>query len=342
MTCDRCYESARNGCRFCPYCGEILGSDPGPSRRDAGTSGMDVLIKLIAPLILLVLTVEFAYLWAGSVMTFDWLSDKSVGILLLVPMLVSPFRLSGLALQLLWVFIVLAITASAIILVKELIQTVGEERSGNTTAFRNSSIYWLVMLFCADMLISIVLALTSSSGDIPEFETGFVPQAIFEFADAAVWEEVITRIGYIGIPMAVAALVCRKEKAWKYLLGGFGFSKLAVVLLIISSLVFGFAHLPGWGIWKVLPTALGGVLMGYLYIRFGVHVCIIYHFILDFTSVMMDGLGLYLLGVFMLGTIIIGLFCIPMMLSRFWGYRDSLKELPKIFSDDHSSSFFKR
>jgi hypothetical protein len=108
-------------------------------------------------------------------------------------------------------------------------------------------------------------------------------------ADASVWEEVVARVMFIGIPL----LFLNPSKKWnldrfKILLGGkgkFGISE--VVLILISSSFFGLAHI-GWGPWKVLPTFVTGALFGYLYIKVGLHAAIAMHFLFDYDGFIYD------------------------------------------------------
>src|SRR5207249_6609828 len=44
----------------------------------------------------------------------------------------------------------------------------------------------------------------------------------------------------------------------------------AWVFLIASSVIFGLAHAPGWGLWKVIPAMVAGLGFGYLFLRHGI------------------------------------------------------------------------
>src|SRR3989449_9122079 len=76
--------------------------------------------------------------------------------------------------------------------------------------------------------------------------------------------------------------------ALRYLVGG-GMSRRtplpvllpATLFLVASSVVFGLAHAPGYGIWKVLPTTVAGLAMGYLFLRHGLHAAILFRFATD-------------------------------------------------------------
>jgi hypothetical protein len=72
----------------------------------------------------------------------------------------------------------------------------------------------------------------------------------------------------------------------KDVLGGFGMSRIAAVLLFISAVLFGLAHLDGWSIMKFPDTFISGLLFGYVYIEYGLHVTIVAHSAFDMLSSM--------------------------------------------------------
>ncbi len=111
-------------------------------------------------------------------------------------------------------------------------------------------------------------------------------------ANASVWEEIITRVLMIGAPLSVLALMKQgKGPALKALIGGHGgVSVPAAVLIFISAALFGLAHI-GWGIWKIAPTFIMGLLFGYLYVKIGLHASIALHFLFDYSSFLAELTG---------------------------------------------------
>ena len=55
---------------------------------------------------------------------------------------------------------------------------------------------------------------------------------------------------------------------------------LALVLVSASSVVFGLGH-SDYGLWKILPTVVAGLGMGYLFVRRGLLAAILFHFATD-------------------------------------------------------------
>src|SRR5207244_13165229 len=87
--------------------------------------------------------------------------------------------------------------------------------------------------------------------------------------------------------------------AWRYLIGGAvhrDSSKATLVatwvFLIASSVIFGLAHAPGWGLWKVIPAMVAGLGFGYLFLRHGIAAAILAHFVNDYAAALSyEGFG---------------------------------------------------
>ncbi|MEF8835004.1 MAG: CPBP family intramembrane glutamic endopeptidase [Candidatus Thermoplasmatota archaeon] len=164
------------------------------------------------------------------------------------------------------------------------------DKNGSATS---SPILRLVTVFTALLFLStvyiIILQLVGKGIETPErFLESPVWEKVFSLTQAAVWEEIIVRIAYIGIPMVIYALIKGKKNFKRYLLGGFGFDKrYSVILVIISTIIFAVAHLPGWG-WdplKVIQVLPAGIFIGYLFVKDGLHSAILVHFVWDYRSV---------------------------------------------------------
>lgn len=134
---------------------------------------------------------------------------------------------------------------------------------------------------------------------------------LFGFANAGVYEEFAFRVLLIGLPMALGSLALRIMEvnrgggtwnapgsagrhiagAWRYLIGGSVHSDApretlvaAWAFLFASSAIFGLAHAPGWGWWKVVPATVAGLGFGYLFLRHGIGAAILAHFVTDYTG----------------------------------------------------------
>jgi hypothetical protein len=172
-------------------------------------------------------------------------------------------------------------------------------------------------LFCVMMLGSVgwyvLISLAGVQASTPAFDEMERWELAYVFAKASVYEELITRVLYIGVPMALIALYQKRAGWWKLFAGGkdkLEASDWAVVA--VSGAIFALAHAPGWDLWKVPPTVISGVAFGYLFAKKGLAPAIVVHFAIDYMSMPVDVFGLstldYLLTLFLLGAVFLGVY----------------------------------
>ncbi|MFW5927562.1 MAG: type II CAAX prenyl endopeptidase Rce1 family protein [Thermoplasmatota archaeon] len=142
-------------------------------------------------------------------------------------------------------------------------------------------------LLCVTYLYIMGLELLGTSPSTP---AGLKESPLWElaygFTNAAVWEEVVVRVIYIGVPMVFYAKVKGHKNAKKFLLGGFGLkSRFIIILIIFSSALFSLAHLASWDIYKIFPTFIAGIGFGYLFAKDGLYSAILLHFVWDYMSI---------------------------------------------------------
>src|SRR2546428_522146 len=196
---------------------------------------------------------------------------------------------------------------------------------------------WMAATFFQVVFFYLVLAagISPSSPVQPTLQTGWY--WLYALANAGVYEEFAFRLLLIGLPMAIGSVALRVLEvnrhgvaggpgaagryiagAWPYLGGGAvrrGSSKetlgAAWAFLIASSAIFGLAHAPGWGWWKVLPAMVAGLGFGYLFLRHGIGAAILAHFVNDYAAALSyEGFGgeafILLLNLLVLGLAIAG------------------------------------
>lgn len=145
------------------------------------------------------------------------------------------------------------------------------------------------LMFAILFLNSVVVLLTEAFwGGIPiPTEDAETWELLFILANASVWEELVTRVILIGVPLIFVDVIrnrVRSRKASYLLGGGFEFGVPEVALILISAAVFGVAHVPSWGLWKLFPSAVAGAAFGYLFLRHGLAAAIVLHFAFDYLS----------------------------------------------------------
>ncbi|MGA1822662.1 MAG: CPBP family intramembrane glutamic endopeptidase [Thermoplasmatota archaeon] len=211
----------------------------------------------------------------------------------------------------LWFFMIFSfimVSSGALLYRSVLGDGAGSEVAGaKKRRFRNpfrfdSEISTTYRIFMAIIFISLAVRLLfnlmDQSTPAPESLSTSYPiwSRMMGLATASVWEELIVRVLMIGLPLFLMKSIKTGRSAgtggsassgrWQFkeLLGGRNvFGTPEVVLILMSSALFGMAHL-GWGPWKVVPTFISGLLFGYLYVKVGLHASIVVHFLIDYTS----------------------------------------------------------
>ena len=146
-------------------------------------------------------------------------------------------------------------------------------------------------LFFFNILFYLLVEFLGATPNSPDFENVELWTNLYGFVRASVWEELIVRVLYIGLPLLFIDVLLknRNEKAYRYLLGGrFGIGRPEVVLILFSSFMFAIAHAFSWDLYKTIPTFLGGLAFGYLFLKYGLYASIMLHFAFDYISMPMD------------------------------------------------------
>jgi len=354
--CPKCSEYAEAGKTFCGACGRSLngvGSEEGspeqtyyssesdiqdvePKKKQHGL--LDPFFLAISLIIIFIVAFEAVVLVVNAPDVFGYLSDKSFGLYWMAPVLGTMFVLNGGALQAYWILIVVVIVACVVYGVYKFAKTIKPSGDVSKPGGENTGFFWISITLTAYFIINLILVLLwmfwENDLTVPDF--GDILGQMFIFANAGVWEEIASRLLYIGVPMAIISLVVTKKKeSLKCLLGGFGMSTAAVVFIIISGAIFGLAHYSGWDdqAWKVLATGVMGVFLGYLFVRFGLYAAILMHFIVDYFSAF-DWAGVGVLGTFLnLLLTGIGFVALLYLAIRMAGSKETINSLPAFKND---------
>lgn len=263
------------GYRFCPYCG-----CPIEGRKNDYVKVITVIGCIITAILSLILIFELIVGLVNIGYVFDNLSGFSYPLFLVVPVIVDLCNLSGIPLYVYYVLLLIAATSSVLILFLRSYKDMKEEKDVSETPIYETAVLFGSLYVIEFAFILIVQALgveIDTPAERPNWEW------MFELLNASVWEELITRVLYLGVPVTVISLVMKKEGASaKWMVGGFGIDRISLIFILFSATMFAAGHLNGWGTWKLFPTFLFGLIAGYLFCRYGLYATICFHFMTDY------------------------------------------------------------
>jgi RNA polymerase subunit RPABC4/transcription elongation factor Spt4 len=171
-----------------------------------------------------------------------------------------------------------------------------KEISFGYRGYAKSTLFLIAGLFMAYFFMSYILAIASEAlgQTLPTPDFGALPNymLIFDFVFAPVWEETVYRMMLIGIPLLIYAVATgerNNRKVWRFLTGGnIQINTPVMVLMLVSSTIFGVAHWSsgsGWGLWKIFPAFVAGLILSYLFIKKGLWASMLFHFSVDATGI---------------------------------------------------------
>ena len=290
--CPSCGSRLPGGASYCPSCGRHLNPVPYPDRptepkRLSAREIVDLVGAWGSILLLgLLLFNTFVALWIAPEI-FANIGDVGVTLFIMVPLIIEVFRLTGTLAELYYILILIAFLASFALLLwhsRDFASELrGEFKERRTPLFALTTLFAAVYLFNYGFYF--LVTMLGAEVETPAFSSLEDWRLLFLLLNAVVYEELISRILLIGVPIAIAILIGRKEGSWyRALFGGTGTGRLEQALVLFSATMFAFGHLEGWDAWKILPTFVGGLALGYLFVRYGVYASIMLHFAVNYLS----------------------------------------------------------
>lgn len=210
----------------------------------------------------------------------QWIFIVTIGIEQLFVLDNSTLALYLIFLAIVTVSIIMLIKNSRVALVQELKMKPVHEHSPLYMAGT-----LIMAMFVVTIIFQIIIpGITGQSSSSPSYSNLEHWQLLYRSAEAPVWEEIITRVLLLGIPLMIVDVIRKAvndsemKPLRRYILGGgFKFGKAELLFLIISSILFGYAHLGSWDFFKIIPATAAGFAMGYMYLKFGLYASISMH-----------------------------------------------------------------
>ncbi|UAL07764.1 MAG: CPBP family intramembrane metalloprotease [Candidatus Methanogranum gryphiswaldense] len=280
--CDKCQGYYDRGSQFCGACGYRF------PKKKGQRNFLEKIMLLIAFITAIYLICEIAVLLIKAPAILSIIGDFGVSISIIIPKSIRLITIHGLGAEIYWILIVITISVCTFYALRTFLKGIKKlSKEKDDTQLTKTAIYWVGILFCADIFVQIVyfaiaiyLGLKIDSSWMDEYTH---EQLLYMLANASVWEEIISRVMMIGIPiMAIQLFRTKKLDSMKCLLGGFGMNKIALILILFSGIIFGLAHYYSWGMTKAIITCVGGIVLGYVYVQFGLYASIIMHFLTDY------------------------------------------------------------
>ncbi len=246
-------------------------------------------------LIIIILFIIFGYMAYSIfyVAPFIYYSNFLIPIYIVIPFPILVTFLGGLAAYGWYIFLAIAVSISGILMVFYGIIPYFKDFFNHPFAYRKNPFQELSELYSLNIFFSLlVVYLMYILGYVPYTPPGLEKMPVWaqmlSFLHASVYEELIVRTVFLGIPVFLVYLLKGEKISPIRIFGGYGkITSVEAVFIVISAGIFAAAHVPAWNLWKVIPTFVGGLVLGYLYIRYGIYASIMLHFLTDFISVPM-------------------------------------------------------
>ncbi len=285
--CPGCDEYRNAGYRFCAICGRPVGHVHNVPARQPSGNGIRVSFILVSISVLLGIFVLLYEAYTGTVKVpylMDALDGYRYTLFILTPKVTGILTIGDTAVKVLYI-VELGIV---LICLAYLFYSAFDRylETGRHESLRETGLYEALCLNGMLFIFQIVYIMfcISMGAEIDTIGFDNTADAMFSLMNASVYEEFLCRICLLGLPIAIVARLLgdRDVPVYRYLIGGFGFRRWMWAFVLLSATFFALGHLGGWGMWKIVPTFLFGMMTAYLFIKYGVYATISIHFLTDF------------------------------------------------------------
>ncbi len=274
MTCEHCKEARKNRDKFCKVCGEPVRSNP-----------FYITSLLCIAIISIILVLELITGWVNLPKVLPGLVGLTADIIIIGPTIITLFEIPDWTMQIIFVVELIIVTICLFFCFKKTINALKER---DEEKLINSPLSDVANFFCILFIIQVIyLMICAALGvKIDSVELGEGVKPLYSLLHASVYEEFLCRILLIGLPILIVKYMMKnKNQPWyRYLIGGITYERWMLIFIVASAFIFGWGHVDGWGLWKLFPTFLSGLVMSYLFIKHGVIASIGIHFLTNYMS----------------------------------------------------------
>ena len=238
-----------------------------------------LMLTFVAQLVLSIVALFYGMKWVVPAILDEW---HGLDLILFTPVIIRFLTVSGYFLLVFYFFLIGAIVSSCTWVFVTSIRGFSKELSMTAVSREHSPLFETCGLLFATLFFSVLVALMFRTTTSDVTRNGTLQESLFLLANASVWEELIVRVLLVGLPLLIVNLLQgnRLHKWHSYLLGGgFKIGTLEAAFIMVSAVIFGYAHYEGgWGAWKIIPASASGLAFGYLFLKFGLAASIMLHF----------------------------------------------------------------
>ncbi len=218
----------------------------------------------------------------------------AIPIFIVIPIPVLITYIVGIQAYVWYIFLGITITISLTLFTLFGLRRYMDEILKSPLSYRTNPVKDFTEMYATVMFLSVVVTLIIKAMGVKTPTIGIEKLPLYaqmlNLLHASFYEEFVVRFLYLGVPVFIwRKYVSKMEIRWYRIFGGgFKIGKIEVVFILLSATIFGIAHTPAWGWWKFFPTFIAGLAMAYLYLRYGMHYSILFHFVTDFMSIPME------------------------------------------------------
>ncbi len=250
-------------------------------------------------IILVILFTSFAVMFYSLYYVTQFINEKYfvIPFFLVIPFPVLLGFAYGIYAYVWYIFLAITITISVGIFTIFGLRNYIKNLMKSPLSYKTNSVKELSEVFSEVIFLSLLITMIMRVVGVQTPGIGIEKMPLYaqmlQLLHAAFYEELVVRFLLLGVPVFLWRGISMYRREGKFLSplrvfgGHYEMGVPELTFLFISSAIFGLAHTPAWGWWKFLPAFIAGLGMGYLYLKYGMHLSILFHFTTDYMTIPM-------------------------------------------------------